>query len=86
MDAATDGLSILNEKAELVYANEAHARMYGYKSPSELLGKTWDLMYDPFDYEIFKTQCLPELLQKGKWTGENRGKKKNGTLFFQEVS
>jgi len=86
MDAATDGLSILNEKAELVYANEAHAKMYGYNSPSELLGRTLDLMYDPFDYEIFKTQCLPELLQKGKWTGENRGKKKNGTLFFQEVS
>ena len=86
MDAATDGLSILNERSEVVYINEAHARMYGYDSPSELLGKTWDIMYDPADLEIFKTRSLPELLQKGKWTGENRGKKKDGTLFFQEVS
>ncbi len=86
MDAATDGLSILNERSELVYTNEAHAKMYGYDSPSELLGKTWDVLYDPFDLEILRTRCLPEILEKGKWTGENRGKKKDGTLFFQEVS
>jgi PAS domain S-box-containing protein len=86
MDAATDGLSILNERSELVYINEAHARMYGYDSPSELLGKTWDVLYDPIDLEIFKTRYMPELLQKGKWTGENRGRKKDGTFFFQEVS
>ncbi|WP_370571765.1 PAS domain S-box protein [Methanomethylovorans sp.] len=86
MDAATDGLSILNEKREFVYTNEAHARMYGYDSPSELLGKTWDIVYDPVDLEIFRTQYLPELLKKGKWTGESKGRKKDGTLFFQEVS
>lgn len=85
MDAASDGLAILNEKGEHVYANEAHARMYGYDC-SELIGKTWELIYDPADLETFKAQYLPELLEKGKWTGENRGRKKDGTLFFQEVS
>lgn len=86
MDAASDGLAILNEKGEYVYTNEAHARMYGYECCSELLGKTWELTYDPADLEIFKAQYLPEVLEKGKWTGENRGRKKDGTLFFQEVS
>lgn len=86
MDAASDGLAILNEKVEHVYTNEAHARMYGYDCCSELIGKTWELTYDPVDLEIFKTQYLSELLEKGKWTGENRGRKRDGTLFFQEVS
>lgn len=86
MDSASDGLAILNEKGEHVYTNEAHARMYGYECCSELIGNSWELTYDPLDFEIFKTQYLPELLEKGKWTGETRGKKKDGTLFFQEVS
>ena len=86
MDSASDGLAILNEKGEHVYTNEAHARMYGYECCSQLIGKTWELTYDPVDFDIFKTQYLPELLEKGKWTGENRGKKRDGTFFFQEVS
>lgn len=86
MDAASDGLAILNEKVEHVYTNAAHARMYGYDCCSELIGKTWELTSDPVDLEIFKTQYLSELLEKGKWTGENRGRKRDGTLFFQEVS
>lgn len=86
MDAATDGLSIFNKKAEIVYANEAFARMYGYDSPAELLGKTWDIMYDPVDLEVFTKQNISDLMEKGKWSGENRGRKKDGNLFFQEVS
>jgi PAS domain S-box-containing protein len=86
MDAATDGLSIFNKKAEIVYANEAFARMYGYDSPAELLGKTWDIMYDPVDLEVFTKQNISDLMEKGKWSGENRGRKKDGNVFFQEIS
>lgn len=86
MDGATDGLCILNEKEEIVYANEAHVRMYDYDSLSELLGKNWGIVYDPVDLEFIKNIVYPEFLEKGKWTGENRGRKRDGTLFFQETS
>ena len=41
MDSAMDGIAVLNEVGEYLYLNRAHASIFGYDSPDELLGKSW---------------------------------------------
>jgi len=86
MDAAIDGIAILNEAGEFVYVNKAHDRLYGYETVGEMIGKSWRLLYDPDVLQHFEQEIMPELARKGGWHGETIGTKKNGSKFHQELS
>ena len=84
--ASMDGIAILNKDEEYVYLNQAHAETYGYPDPSELLGKTWRLLYDDEELKRFENEIMPRFFKQGNWRGEAVGKKKDGTKFPQEIS
>jgi PAS domain S-box-containing protein len=86
MEASADGIAILNEDQNYVYVNEAHARIYGYDTSEELIGKSWTVLYDEDELQRFNHEIMPELIRKGQWSGEATGKKKDGSAFPQEVS
>jgi diguanylate cyclase (GGDEF)-like protein/PAS domain S-box-containing protein len=86
MDAAIDGMAILNEAGEFVYVNKAHVRLYGYDVAGELIGKPWRILYDPNSLQRFEQEVMPELGRIGNWHGEAIGTKKNGSKFPQELS
>jgi PAS domain S-box-containing protein len=86
MEASIDGIAILNEDQNYVYVNEAHARIYGYDTSEELIGKSWTVLYDEDELQRFSHEIMPEFIRKGQWRGEATGKKKDGSAFPQEVS
>ena len=44
MEASMDGMAISDQNDEYIYLNEAHANIYGYDGPEELIGKTWKVL------------------------------------------
>jgi PAS domain S-box-containing protein len=86
MDAAIDGMALLNEEEEYVYLNKAHAKVYGYENAGELIGKSWRILYDADVIQRFEQEIMPELSRKGDWFGESIGTKKSGSKFPQELS
>ncbi len=86
MTASMDGLAVLNDKEEYIYVNEAHAKIYGYDSPGELLGKTWRVLYGEKELERFEKEIMPQFWKEKKWRGEAVGKKRDGSFFPQEIS
>ncbi|MBS3817107.1 MAG: PAS domain S-box protein, partial [Candidatus Thermoplasmatota archaeon] len=86
METSMDGIAILDENEEYVYLNEAHAEIYGYDDPDEILGKTWSVLYDEEELKRFKEEIMPTIREKGRWRGEATGIKKDGTKFPQEMS
>jgi len=84
--SSMDGIAILNEKGEYVFVNDAHAHIYGYDSPDELLGKTWRILYTDKELARFDNEIMPEFNRNGWWRGEAIGKKKDDMLFSQEVT
>lgn len=84
--SSMDGISLLNADGEFIYMNQAHADIYGYDSPDELLGKTWRVLYRDTDSTYFEENVLPQIEQEGWWRGEAEGKRRDGTIFPQEVS
>jgi len=81
-----DGMAILNGKEEYVFLNDAHAKIYGYDSPEELIGKSWRFLYHQEEIKRFENEIMTKLREKGKWQGKAIGRKKDGSKFYQELS
>ena len=86
IEASADGIGILNERAEFVYLNHAHARIFGYSSSNELIGKSWKILYGPEEISRFEQQVMPSLSSDGRWVGEAVAQRQDGTSFPQQVS
>ena len=86
MQTATEGMAILDATERYVYVNEAHARLYGYTSPGELVGQSWRVLYAPAELERFEQEIMPAFRHSGHWAGEAVGLRRDGSTFPQEVS
>jgi PAS domain S-box-containing protein len=70
MEAAADGISILDAKGEHVYANSAFARMMGFENAEVMRRRAWRDIYDPRDVALLEDQIREALRQFGKWSGQ----------------
>jgi len=86
MEETIEGIAILDKDENYIYLNDAHAKIYGYDCPIELIGKPWSIFYDHDELQRFKKDIMPELKRNRNWQGEATGMKKNGEKFFQELS
>ncbi|MGC9526952.1 MAG: histidine kinase dimerization/phosphoacceptor domain -containing protein [Limnospira sp.] len=86
VEAAIDGIAILDRNSEYIYINRAHVELLGYNCAADLLGKSWRQIYDAEDIRWFETQVFPILMHRGHWRGEAMAKRRDGSRFPQEVS
>lgn len=86
MEAAKDGVCITDPNGVITYVNEAFCRYHGYKSSYELIGKSWNILYDAPHKDWIEEYIIPLLRKQWKWTGRTKGIRKDGTLFDQELS
>jgi len=84
--AALDGMAVLGPDETYLYVNEAHARVYGCERPEELLGRSWRTLYEPAEVARLDEQAMPALRATGRWLGEATGRRRDGSLFPQELS
>jgi diguanylate cyclase (GGDEF)-like protein/PAS domain S-box-containing protein len=86
MRASLDGMAILDGEGRYVFLNEAHARVYGYERPEELIGKPWKILYSAGELARFEREVMPAFWKAGRWRGEAMGTRSDGSRFPQEVS
>ncbi len=86
MKASMDGMAILDQNGIYIFLNEAHAKINGYNSSSELLGQSWEILYERDELCRFQEHIMPSMFKTGHWRGEAVGRKRDGTKFPQEVS
>jgi PAS domain S-box-containing protein len=85
LEAALDGIAILNQTGEYLYLNPAHLQMFGYTA-AELIGKTWYSLYSPIEIERFQQEVFPLLVKEGQWRGEAIATRKDGSTFAEELA
>lgn len=84
--ASMDGMAIHDHEGRFIYLNDAHARLYGYGRPEDLIGKTWKTLYTPEELRRFENEVMPRFWKEGQWRGEAQGRRQDGSVFSQEVS
>jgi PAS domain S-box-containing protein len=86
IETSIDGVAILNQLGRYTYLNQAHAQLFGYHNPEELIGKSWQELYDTNEINRFEQEILPTLNQQGYWRGEAIGQHHSGRPIFQEMA
>lgn len=86
LEAAFDGIAILDRSATFTFVNDSHARIYGFDGPDELLGRNWHVLYEQEELERLLAAALPELEAGRRWQGEAVGRRRDGSRFPQELT
>ncbi|EDM72235.1 multisensor hybrid histidine kinase [Roseobacter sp. AzwK-3b] len=86
INATPDGITVTDEAGTILDTNLAHARMFGYDSPTDLIGKPWYSLYSSDAAASLAADAFPELRATGKWQGEALALRADGTRFEQELS
>ena len=69
MDSSIEGIGILNEKGEHIYANAALVSILGLHSANAILGQHWRVAYALQQASDLEAQVRKLLETTGKWTG-----------------
>lgn len=85
MDAAMDGIAILDPRGRIVYANTALATIY-HTDKATLTGQKWTVLYDAAQVEWFERDVFPRLDDARHWHGNSIGRRMNGQTFSQDVT
>ncbi|MEM7117598.1 MAG: cache domain-containing protein [Chloroflexota bacterium] len=86
LEAANDGMAILDHNQIYTYVNDAHVKLHGYTHADEMIGKPWRTAYSPQEYNRLTKEVLPTVMEKGVWHGESVGKRRDNSIYFQEMS
>ena len=86
METSIDGMAIIDAKGHFIYVNHAYAEMHGYLGSEEILSRHWGMLYTPKEGKRIQREIMRSLRQKGKWRGESCGRRRDGSVFPQEIS
>lgn len=86
MDAAIDGMAIVDEAGAYDYVNEAMASLFGYEDPAALRGRPWTEPYPEGERERLRTVAGERVPDAGGWRGETVGERTDGTTFPGELT
>ncbi|MEA2326986.1 MAG: hypothetical protein QOE68_1945, partial [Thermoanaerobaculia bacterium] len=86
MTASMDGIGILDTRLDFTYVNDALAKLFGYPTPQEIVGRSLCDLYEPPEQVRFITTIVPLVQQRGRWRGEATGLRNDASLFPQEIS
>jgi rsbT co-antagonist protein RsbR len=85
IEAALDGIAILDSQGIYRYMNDAHAAIHGYACPKELLGQPWSVVVPDDLMPWYEQECMPVLWRVGSWRGEVISKRRDGSLHPTEL-
>jgi len=86
IEASDDGFAITDANGLFTFMNRAHAALFGYAGPDDLIGQSWSVLYDAVEAERINEQVMPVLGEFGVWRGETVGRTADGTPVEQEIA
>ena len=86
IEASLDGIAILDRQGRFMYLNRSHAALHGYDHAEQLIGESWQRLYEADEQRRFEQSILPRLHDARSWRGEATGRRRDGATFPQELS
>jgi len=82
VESSINAIGITDLEGKLIYVNDSCVKMWGYNSKDEVLGRFLPEFWEGDG--VLKT--VKELREKGAASGEDIGKRKDGSLFFVQFT
>jgi PAS domain S-box-containing protein len=85
VEEAADGVAILDDE-KYVYVDQTHVEMYGFDTAEQLVGNSWQELYDDDEVERLEREAFPALESEGYWRGTATGSHQDGSTFPTELA
>ena len=85
LESAANGVVIADRKGQIVWVNPAFTRLTGY-APSEAIGQSPRVLKSGAHDSAFYQQLWNTILSGQVWQGEISNRRKNGTLYTEEMT
>jgi PAS domain S-box-containing protein len=85
LEAAREGICIVDGDGRFRYANRAYLDLYGYER-AELVGEPWQRLHTDAAVAEIEADALPHVAEHGEWGGESVGLRADGTTFRESKS
>lgn len=85
LDKSPVGIALLNQEGNYYYMNKAHAEILEYHV-DELIGKSWQTIYEKSEAEKIEEEYFPLLIKNGNWKGITNGITKFKNPIRQEIT
>lgn len=79
IEAANDGIAMMDEDGEFVFVNAAYAAIFGYDQREELLETTWRDLLDEDSVEKMVEEVITTVESEWAWRGELTGVRRDGS-------
>ena len=86
LEQSSEGFALTDANGVFTYLNKAHATIFGYEDASELIGKSWDVLYSSEEVERLKSEVFPILMRRGLWKGIAKATRKEGSTFPEDLT
>lgn len=88
LEAARDGILILDVEKNIVYLNRSLCIILGvnHTDKNDLFGKSWSNLFSEGDLEVILEDILPDVSGTGFWVGEFPIYKDDGSVVYTELS
>jgi diguanylate cyclase (GGDEF)-like protein/PAS domain S-box-containing protein len=86
LEAAANGIMITDKSAVITWVNSAFTRLTGYNAKEAIGHKPTTLLNSGVQDERFYQAMWNNIMQGKYWRGELINKRKNGTLYHEELS
>lgn len=86
VQVTSDGVAITDAEGRFTFMNPAHATMFGYDDPKDMIGLHWSTLYSVEEAERLGKIAVPKVMATGAWRGEARGLHRDGHIIEQEVA
>ncbi len=85
MEAAMDGIAMVDGSGAIAYVNKMLAQFYAC-AKDDLTGKRWTALYSPAQSDFLTEEIFPRLEKDGHWSGHTIGQRPDGSSFLQDIS
>jgi PAS domain S-box-containing protein len=86
MEASVDGIAVCDAGGRYTYVNPAHAAIYGFERPEDMVGLSWRDLYEPDEGRRIAREAVARVAESGALRFEATGRRRGGDGFSQEVT
>lgn len=83
IDAASEGIALLDVDGDFIYINDAFAKHYGYEK-DDFESIRWEQLHDDAEVERFYDEIIPEVVLSGTWAGRTTAIRKDGSTIVED--
>ena len=86
LEQSKEGFALTDAEGLFTYMNRQHLTMFGFNDLSEVLGRSWRILYEDAVADMMVAEVMPLLMRDGSWSGHVMARRRDGRTFHKDLT